>query len=221
VAPATLLGGGARQGLGPGRSLRRPLKAPSRQPRRKGRRAVAPQEGFPPCRIPLFEGGTPGKGGAGGKTWRGETALVGAARRVNTPRPPGAWGYDTRSVTAFCAAGPTRAVRCAPYVAEQDGPDSRLRDRDVLAGGVAKHRERWSATRRRRRCVSGFAESHRRGGDACGMPLAVLSDSRPAPGQSTVQGRQRSAAGAIRDSRTPGWLRGVRETRRALIRLCG
>jgi len=65
-------------------------KGPKPRTRRKGRRAVAPQEGFPPCRIPFFEGGTPGGGGAGGETWRGETAL---------PGPPAACGGSRVAAT--------------------------------------------------------------------------------------------------------------------------
>ncbi len=104
---------GIRQPEGRRRAARR--RAPRRQRRRlrgaepSGRAAKAavlcpPRKVSPPAGF-LSEGGTPGRGGAGGETWRGETALPGPPAALNTSAGALLWGHAAKGAACGDRAG--------------------------------------------------------------------------------------------------------------------
>ncbi len=139
VASGNPKGGGARQGAG--RGSPRPQK-----PRRKGRRAVAPQEGLPPCRIPCLKGGRPERGVQGGKPGGGKQHCRG--------RPPRLGGSRLAATVQPREARPLAAGK---HLAGTDGVAGRARR---SAGGLLGGRCWCGVCRRRRKGAVG----RRRGG---------------------------------------------------------
>ena len=152
----------AARGKAWGLARPRASRAPSRQPRRESRRAVAPQEGFPPCRIPCLKGGRPERGVQGGKPGGGKQhcpaperfatvrGVVGAARRVREEAAlrGDRSGEAVGRTPLIWAAGASRrrdaARGCWPCGLCGDGPVRRDGDAEqhALAGGLARRLKR-------------------------------------------------------------------------------
>lgn len=192
VASGNPKGGGARQGAG--RGSPRPQK-----PRRKGRRAVAPQEGLPPCRIPCLKGGRPERGVQGGKPGGGKQHC-----RGRPPRPGGS------RLAATVQPREARPLAAGKHLAGTDGVAGRARR---SAGGLLGGRCWCGVCRRRRK----GAEGRRRGGrrlirrtERRRAARRERAASSPSVQRSRVAGRRRPE-----QSRTRARRRKARDTRAA------